>query len=189
MHALLRSAPQTLFPPALMWMRPANSILPRVSGIMLCPLLWAYRYSWQVSTRLRGRIALVFQSPSEICHQISQHRDWADEGVRLVFHSAMDLCFLGCLLDEAQLLWIVLELVPRLCALPVKSLKIPAARRPAIHKPHLSYIFHCCYCTFVTTLLRPFSWLFLNLPVRKWALCHRFRFLELTFWRMPTVTK
>ena len=31
----------------------------------------------------------------------------------------------------------------------------------------LSYIFHYCYCTFVTTLLRPFILSFLNLPVLK----------------------
>ena len=35
----------------------------------------------------------------------------------------------------------------------------------------LSYIFHYCHCTFVTTLLRPIVWLFLNLPVREWPLC------------------
>ena len=54
----------------------------------------------------------------------------------------MDLCFLGCALDAAQLLCIVLvEVVPRLLCLSVKSLKIPAARRPAIHNStvvHLS---------------------------------------------------
>ena len=56
------------------------------------------------------------------------------------------------------------------------------------------YIFHCCCCIFVTTLLRPSVWLFLNLPVRKWALCGEFtsRFWfkeELAFGRMPMVIR
>ena len=51
-------------------------------------------------------------------------------------------------------------------------------------------LFHNSYCTFVTTLLRPFVGLFLNLPVRKRALCAefaaRFRLIELTFGRILT---
>ena len=56
-----------------------------------------------------------------------------------------------------------------------------------------SYIFHYCYCTFVTTLLRSLIWLFLNVPVRKWALCaeftSRFWLEELAFGRMQIVTE
>ena len=96
----------------------------------------------------------------------------------------MDLCFLRCLLDAAQILWIVLvELVARFLFPSVKSLKNPAA----------GHIVHYCYCTFVTTLLRPFIWLFLDLLVRKRALCAefttQFRLIELTFGRMPINTK
>ena len=46
------------------------------------------------------------------------------------------------------------------CALPWNRCRFPYATQ-------LSYIFHYCYCTFVTTLLRPFVWLFLNFSVRK----------------------
>ena len=57
----------------------------------------------------------------------------------------------------------------------------------------LSHTFRNSYCTFVTTLLRPFVGLFLNFLVQKWALCTefrcRFRLKELTFGRMPQVTR
>ena len=83
--------------------------------MQLCLHFRACKYVWQVSTRLRERIARVLQSPPEICPQISQRRDCADEEVWLVFCSATDLCFLGCFLDGAQLLWIVhVDLVPKL---------------------------------------------------------------------------
>ena len=49
--------------------------------------------------------------------------------------------FLGCLHDAAQLLWIVLdELVPRLLCPSVKSLRIPAARCPAIRNPTVAHL-------------------------------------------------
>ena len=101
----------------------------------------------------------------------------------------MDLCFLGC---AAQLLRESYSLVPRLLGPSVNSMRIPAARCPAIRNP-LSHIFHCSHCTFVTTLLRLFIWLLLNLPLRKRALLggftSRFGLIKLTFGRMPTVTK
>ena len=47
--------------------------------------------------------------------------------------------------------------------------------------------------THVITVLRLFVWLFVNLPVRECALCaeltSRFSFLELTFGRMPILTR
>ena len=138
-----------------------------------------------------GRIALVFRSLPEVSLQISRRRDCADEETWLVFCSAMDRCFLGCLFGAAQLLWIVLvEMVPKHLGPSLKSLQILAARRPAIHNPtvlHLSLLLHFCH--------RPSSafCLFLNLPVQKWALCAeftpRFRLIELTFGRMPTIRR
>ena len=42
--------------------------------------IWKKRmYSWQVSTRLRGRIDLVFRSLPEIGLQMSRRRECADE--------------------------------------------------------------------------------------------------------------
>ena len=102
------------------------------------------------------------------------------------------LFFLGCLLDAAQLLWIVLvELVPRFLGPSQTSRKILAARRPAIRNPtveHLSLLLlHFCHHPSST------FWLFLNLPVRKRALCAefapRFWLIKLTFGKLPTVTK
>ena len=81
--------------------------------------------------------ASLFRSPPKICPQIAQRKDCVDED-----YSAMDLCFLGCLPDAAPLLRIVVvESVLKLLGPSVKSLKILAARRPAIHNPtvvHLS---------------------------------------------------
>ena len=98
-------------------------------------------------------IALVVQSLLEICPQISQRGDFADEEFWLLFCSAMDLCFLGCSLDAAQLSWIVLvELVPRFLCPSEKSSKIPAARRPVMHSStvaHLSLLqLHFCHHPF-----------------------------------------
>ena len=63
--------------------------------------------------------------------------------------SAMDLCLLGCLLDAAKLLWIVLvEFVPKLLCPSVESLQFPAARRPAIHN-------RCTSQTIASALLSP----------------------------------
>ena len=67
----------------------------------------------------------------------------------LFFSSAMELCSLGCLTDATQFLWIVLiELVLRLLYTSVKSLRIPAARCPAMQNPtvvHLSLLpLHFC---------------------------------------------
>ena len=119
-----------------------NPLVGRRIECSFFPFLWACRYSWQVSTRLR--IALATLSPPEICPQISQRGDCAGEGVWLVFCSATDLCFLWCLLDAAQLLWIALvDLVHIFLVSSKKSLKIPAARRPAIRNPtavHLSLL-------------------------------------------------
>ena len=57
----------------------------------------------------------------------------------------------------------------------------------------LSHSFHNSYCTFVTTVLRPFVGLSFNLVVREQTLvpcfASRFSFIELTFGRMPIVTK
>ena len=51
------------------WQTP---LIGRWKECSFCPFLWAYWCYWQVSTRLRRRIALVFQSPlPEICPQIS----------------------------------------------------------------------------------------------------------------------
>ena len=55
------------------------------------------------------------------------------------------------------------------CALPRKRYRfwrLSVLR----YATQLSYIFHNCHCTFVTTLLRLFICLLLNLPVRKRAL-------------------
>ena len=55
------------------------------------------------------------------------------------------------------------------CALPRKRYRfwrLSVLR----YATQLSYIFHYCHCTFVTTLLRLFICLLLNLPVRKRAL-------------------
>ena len=61
------------------------------------------------------------------------------------------------------------------------------------HTTQQSYTFHKCNCTFVTTLFRLFVWLFFCLPMREWALCaehtSRFRWTELTFGRMPILTR
>ena len=98
-------------------------------------LFRAKRYYWQVSTRLRERIALVLQSLVEICPQTASRTDFADEDFWLRFKQAMDLYFLGCLLDAVQHSWIVLvELVPTLLCPSQKSLQIVAAQRPVIRK-------------------------------------------------------
>ena len=124
-------------------------------------------------TRLRGFIASVFQCPPEICPQISRRRDCADENLWLVFYSAMDLCFLGCWLDAAQLLWIMLvELITKLLCPSEKPFQILAAQRPVTR--NLTVVHFSQKLLHVTTLLRPFVGLFLKLPVRKWALCAEF---------------
>ena len=92
-------------------------------------------------------------------------------GFDLYFVGRWTFVFLGCLQDAAQILWIVLVgLVPRLLCPSVKSWQIPAARSPAIHNPtvvHLSLLLlHFCHHP-----SSAFVGLFLNLPVRKWALC------------------
>ena len=46
-----------------------------------------------------GHIAVVFQSLHGTSPQISQRRDFADEGFRIVFFQAMVLCFPRYLLD------------------------------------------------------------------------------------------
>ena len=160
------------------WSR-QNPLIGRRKECSCFLFLCAYRYSWQVSTRLRGRIALVFQSPPEISPQVSQRRDGADEEVWLVFYSAMDHCLLGCLLDAAQLLRIVLiELVPKLLCPSVKSLTIPVARHPATHNPtvvHLSLLLlHLCHPSSALCLVVPQPssaemstlWLSIGLPRR-----------------------
>ena len=84
----------------------------------------------------RGRIALVFQSPPEICPQISQRGDCADEEVWLVFFQAMVLYFLGFLADAAQF-----ELVPRLLC--------PSAERPVTRNTTVAHfsqkLLHFCH--------------------------------------------
>ena len=58
----------------------------------------------------------------------------------LYFIQRWTFCFLGCLLDAAQLLWIVLvELVPKLLCPSWKSLKILAAQRPVIRNPTVAH--------------------------------------------------
>ena len=98
----------------------------------------------------------------------------------------MDLCFLWCLPDAAQFLWIVLvELVPRLwCFWRLSILRCTT---------QLSYTSHNSNCTFAFIRLRLFVWLVFNLPMEKWALSaeltSRFRFTELTLGRMPRLTR
>ena len=69
----------------------------------------------------------------------------------------------------------------------------PAEEVALRYATKLSYIFHCCHCTFVTILLRLFIWLFLKLPVCKRSTARRiytrFRLTKLTFSRISIVTK
>ena len=130
-------------------MRPAKSTLIGTRKECTFFLLWVYRFPWQFSTRLRKRIAPVFQCPPGICPRISQRKDCADEKVWLEFFRARVLCCLGCLLDAAQLLWSALvKLVPKLSCPFEKSLQIPAAWRPVIRNPTKSF-------TVATALLSP----------------------------------
>ena len=65
------STTNSLFFRLFFLMQPAIPILPRASGMKLCPFLWAYMCFWQGSTPCFGHIAVVFQSLPEICPQIS----------------------------------------------------------------------------------------------------------------------
>ena len=127
-----------------------NSLLSRWQNVTLSSLFERMDLLGKFSTRLRGRIALVFRSLPEIGPQISRRGDCADENFRLVFYSAMDLCILGCLLDIAQLSWIVLvELVPKLVCPSLRSIQILAAQRPVTRNPTVALSFqqllHFCH--------------------------------------------
>ena len=164
------------------------------SNEALSSFFWAERCSWQVSTHLRGRIALVLQSFLEICPHTSKRRDFADEQLWLVFHQATDLEFLGCLLDAMQPSWIVLvELVPtHLCALPGNRCRI--WRLSVLwYTTQLSYTFHNNYCTFVITLFSAFCSMALQPSSEGISTLRRIyiptQTLELTFGRIPTLTR
>ena len=127
----------------------------------VCPFLWACKYFWQVSTRLRGRIALVFQSLLKICPQTAQGT-WLMRNFDLHFYSATDLFFRGCLLDAMQPLWILLvELVPTLFCPSWKSLQMLAARRPLIHNSTVAHfsqsLLHFCHHLFRLFVPQPSS--------------------------------
>ena len=80
-----------------------------------------------------------------------------------------------------------------LCALPKKINEDSCGSASCDTQPNCRTLFTISCCTFVTTLLGLFIWLFLNLPVRKRALFAelkpRFRPIELTFGRMSIVTR
>ena len=90
-----------LFPHALLGCVRQNPLVRR--RMYLFPFLRVHEFSWQVSTRLCGRVALVFRSLPEIGPQISRRYDCAEGNFSLTLHSAMDLLLLGYLLDEAAL--------------------------------------------------------------------------------------
>ena len=58
-----------------------------------------------------------------------------------------------CLTQRSSCVSHVVELVPRCLGASVKSLKSPAAQRPAIHNPTVVHL-SLSHCTFVATLLR-----------------------------------
>ena len=151
----------------------------------------AFSYSFEL-VKFVGKFtrisALVLQSLLEICPQISWRRDFAAEEFWFVFYSAMDLVF------SRMFAWRNAAFVNRSRRIGSNTLLL-----------FLEVVVECggsvscdtqpnySYCTFVTTLLWPFVWLFFNLPVQEWALSaeltSRFRFIELTFGRMPILTR
>ena len=81
----LRNPLKTLFPLAFFVDAAGVPILPRASRMQFCLSLRACTCFWQGSMPCIGRIALIVQSLLEICPQISQWRDFADEDVWHVF--------------------------------------------------------------------------------------------------------
>ena len=149
---------------------------------------------WQVSTRLRRRIALVFQSPPEICPQISARRDCANENFWLVF------LFSNGPLFSRMFAWRCVAFVNRTRRFfpktfgPLREIDTDYSGSASCDtQPDCRTLLHKSYCTSVTILLRPFARLTFNLPVRKWALCaeftSRFGLIKLTFGCIPRVTK
>ena len=158
---------------ALLWMRPTKPTHRKANRMQLFFRLWAYGYSWQVSTRLRGRIALVFRSSNFY-------------GVWTAHMRTFDLYLFsdGPLLSR-MFAWRSAALVNRTRRVGPKTFglfrEIDTDSGGSVwHATQLSHTFHNSHCTFVITLLRPFVGLFLNLPERKWALCAEF---TSRFWR------
>ena len=134
--------------------------------------LWACKYFWQDSRRLRGRIALFLQSLLEICPQIQIAqglRWWGIFSERRTFIFS-DVCLTQCSLRESySSIWF-----QHVCALPRNQCRFWRLR-VLWYATQLSHTFHNSNCTFAFILLRFFVWSFFDLPVRKWAL-----FAELT---------
>ena len=134
---MLRNLPQILFPLVLLRMALADTILQEVRRRSLCPFLWALGYFWPFSTRLRGRIGLVFPSLPETDPLILERTGFAREDMWVESHQAMDLflpefylCDVVCSLRIARH-----ELVSKLLCPSVKSNWISAARRPELRNP------------------------------------------------------
>ena len=152
----------------------------------------ACKYVWQVSTRLRVRIALVLQSLLEICPQISRRRTALIRNFDLYLTKRWTFKFYRLTQCSPRELYSSNWSPKLLCS----SLEIAAASGDSAS---CDTQLNCrTLYTIATTLLSsPFNllfvWLFFNLPVRTKALCAefttRFRPLELTFGRMPVVAQ
>ena len=143
-----------------------------------------------------GRIAVVFQSLLEICPQILWRWDFADEEFWLKFVQARAV---------AYTVWIVLfEIDPKNFSHRV-SLKLRSLRRSwsfwvlrdakpiVLQFSKIATALLSSLSLHLQTLFRLFTWLFFNLAEREQALvscfASRFCYIELTFGRMPRLTR
>ena len=124
--------------------------------------LWAKRCSWQDAPRFRWRAALVFRSLPEIGPLISLRTDCAGGDDWLVFHSAMDLCFLGCFAWRSAALVNHTLRIPNLLCVSFREI-VTYSGGSLSCDTRLNYCtLFDSYCTSVTTLLWPFIGLFLS---------------------------
>ena len=113
----------------------------------------AKRNSWQVFTRLRVRIALVFRSLPEIGPQISRRRDCAGGNFDLYFIQRWTFAFSDVCSTQRSSCESYLSIWSQnLRAIPRNRYRF--WRLNVLHyATQLSHIFHNSYCTNVTTLL------------------------------------
>ena len=74
-----------------------------------------------------------------------------------LYFSAMDPCFLGCLLDAAQLSVNRTRRIGPRTVVPFREIDTDSGGSASLwYATQVSHTFHCSYCTFVTTLFSAF---------------------------------